>query len=45
MSNVVSLWYLIAFAAAAAYVSRTYAPGPHQLQRTPDVGVVPAAKA
>ncbi|MGN6782113.1 MAG: O-antigen ligase family protein [Marmoricola sp.] len=45
MSNVVSLWYLIAFAAAAAYVSRTYAPGPHQLQRTPDVGVVPAKKA
>jgi O-antigen ligase len=28
MSNVVSLWYLIAFAAAAAYVSRSYGPGP-----------------
>ncbi|GAA1964607.1 hypothetical protein GCM10009817_00440 [Terrabacter lapilli] len=43
MSNVVSLWYLIAFAGAAAYVSRTYAPGPgasDQLQSRPDAGVV-----
>ena len=45
MSNVVSLWYLIAFAATAAYVSRTYAAGPHQLQRTLDAGVVHAEKA
>ncbi|GAA2020847.1 hypothetical protein GCM10009740_06630 [Terrabacter terrae] len=48
MSNVVSLWYLVAFAAAAAYVSRTYAPGPtnsHEMQRTPEAGVVPVKKA
>jgi hypothetical protein len=28
MSNVVSLWYLIAFSAAGAYVARTSAPDP-----------------
>ncbi|MDF2146903.1 O-antigen ligase [Knoellia sp. p5-6-4] len=28
MSNVVSLWYLVAFSAAGAYVARTNAPGP-----------------
>lgn len=27
MSNVVSVWYLIGFAAAAAFIDRTYAPG------------------
>lgn len=48
MSNVVSLWYLIAFAAAATYVSRTYTPasgGSSGLQSRPDAGVVPAKKA
>lgn len=46
MSNVVSLWYLIAFAAAAAYVSRTFAPdaGSTGLQSRPDAGVVPSGK-
>jgi O-antigen ligase len=47
MSNVVSLWYLVAFAAAAAYVSRTFAPGTDStgLQSRPDAGVVSAGKA
>ena len=48
MSNVVSLWYLIAFAAAATYVSRTFAPasgGPNELQSRPDAGVVSSGKA
>ena len=48
MSNVVSLWYLIAFAAAATYVSRTYASGSggsNGLQSRPDAGVVSAGKA
>ena len=47
MSNVVSLWYLIAFAAAAGYVSRTFAPGADSsgLQSRPDAGVVSAGKA
>jgi O-antigen ligase len=48
MSNVVSLSYLIAFAAAATYVSRTYASGSggsNGLQSKPDAGVVSAGKA
>ena len=48
MSNVVSLWYLIAFAAAATYVSRTFAPAagePNGLQSRPDAGVVSSGKA
>jgi len=47
MCNVVSLWYLIAFAAAAGYVSRTFAPGADSsgLQSRPDAGVVSAGKA
>ncbi len=39
MSNVVSLWYLVAFAAAASYVARTS-------HRSPDAGrAVEAAPA
>ena len=47
MSNVVSLWYLIAFAAAATYVSRTSAPGaanPRDCRAGLTPGVVPSGK-
>ena len=35
MSNVVSLWYLVAFSAAASYVARRHDPDPFGLARRP----------